>query len=138
MKQYIDIAQSVLNHGQWKENRTGIKTLTTFCEIFRHNMSDGYPLLTTKRVAFKTMAVELEGFIKAVTAKQWYQERGCKIWNEWANPETIQRKIDKGLYNLSDAHNGFKELQKQENDLGPIYGYQWRGFNGTYYDPNGS
>lgn len=118
MKQYVDIVKDILANGQWKENRTGIKTKTTFCQIFRHNMSDGFPMLTLKRLPYKTMAVELEGFIKGVTSKKWYQERGCKIWNEWANPV-------KAPY----GHDEDSLLRmKEENDLGYIYGYSWRNF----------
>ena len=109
MKQYLDIVNNVLTHGQWKETRTEFRALTTFGEVFRHNMSDGFPLLTTKTMAVKTMWTELEGFIKGITSKTWYQKRGCNIWNEWSNP-----------------------LSKNYDDLGPIYGYQWRRFNHVY------
>lgn len=130
MKQYHDIVSNVLNNGKWKENRTGTKTLTTFCEIFRHNMSNGFPLITTKRVAYKTMAVELEGFIKGITDKKWYQERKCKIWNEWANPVEVDRVKD--ACEVVDESFDRKQCQKDLFDLGPIYGYQWRSFNKTY------
>ena len=109
MKQYLDIVNNVLEHGQWKETRTGLRALTTFGEVFRHNMSDGFPLVTTKTMAVKTMWTELEGFIKGIVSKKWYQDRGCNIWNEWSNP-----------------------LGNSDDDLGPIYGYQWRRFNHVY------
>jgi len=90
--------------------------LTTFGQIFKHNMCGSFPLLTTKTMAYKSMWVELEGFIKGITSKRWYQERNCNIWNEWSNPQN-----------------------ENENDLGPIYGYQWRRFNEAYDEnDNGS
>ena len=76
MKQYLDIVENVLLNGKPKENRTGTKCFSTFCEVFRHNMSDGFPLLTSKKMPIKTIAIELEGFIKGVTDKRWFQERG--------------------------------------------------------------
>ena len=109
MKQYLDIVNNVLEYGQWKETRTQFGAITTFSEVFRHNMSDGFPLLTTKTMAVKTMWTELEGFIKGIVSKKWYQDRGCNIWNEWSNP-----------------------LNNSDDDLGPIYGYQWRRFNHVY------
>lgn len=112
MLSYLKMVEEVLNHGEWKENRTGIRTKTIFGGVFRHDMSKGFPLLTTKKMAFKTMCVELEGFIGGITDKIWYQDRGCKIWNEWSNPTN-----DDGC------------------DLGPIYGYQWRRFNQEYVYP---
>ena len=109
MKQYLDIVNEVLAHGSWKETRTGLKALTSFGQVFRHDMSEGFPLLTTKQMSYKSMWTELEGFIKGITAKKWYQDRGCNIWNEWSNP-----------------------LNDNDNDLGPIYGYQWRRFNHVF------
>ena len=134
MKSYIDIVKHILDTGQWKENRTGIRCLTTFCEIFRHDMSGGFPLLTTKRMPLKTIAVELEGFIKGITSKSWFQERNCHIWDEWANPQTVD--YVSGFVTKHSATLGItktkKEIQKDEDDLGPIYGYQWRRFNECY------
>ena len=75
MLEYMDIVDNVLNNGTFKENRTGVRRLTTFCEIFRHNMSDGFPLVTTKSVPMRVVAVELEGFIKGIRSKKWFQDR---------------------------------------------------------------
>ena len=109
MRQYLDIVKDVLVHGYWKDTRTDHRALTSFGQVFRHDMQNGFPLLTTKEMAVKTMWTELEGFIKGITHKEWYQKRGCNIWNEWSNP-----------------------LNDDDNDLGPIYGYQWRRFNHAY------
>ena len=109
MKQYLKIVDNVLHNGVKKDNRTGISTISTFAETFRHDMSDGFPLLTTKKMALNSILVELEGFIKGITSKKWYQDRGCSIWNSWSNP-----------------------LAGPGDDLGPIYGYQWRRFGQVY------
>ena len=132
MKQYKTIVENVLENGIYKENRTGIGTYSTFCEIFRHDMRNGFPLLTTKKMPYRTIAVELEGFINGVTSKAWYQERGCKIWNEWANPKSVE------FYCKEDTTDEVrKELQRTEDDLGPIYGYQWRNWNLNYCQMGG-
>ena len=109
MKQYLDIVKNTIKDGHWKETRTGLRALTTFGQVFRHDMNEGFPLLTTKHMAVKTMWTELEGFIKGITHKEWYRLRGCHIWNRWSNP-----------------------LSNDSDDLGPIYGYQWRRFNHAY------
>ena len=143
MKSYLDIVDNVLLTGKLKENRTGVKTLSLANQHFSHDMSDGFPLLTTKKMPIKTIAVELEGFIKGITSKTWYQDRGCRIWNEWANPCVVQNKIgdmaesggDTDIFNYVDLK---KRIQLQEDDLGPIYGYQWRRFGEAYdEDDNG-
>ncbi len=137
MKNYLNIVENVLLNGKPKKNRTGTKTYSTFCEIFRHDMSEGFPLLTTKRVAYKTMAVELEGFIKGVTDKDWFQQRGCKIWNQWANPEAVKFTHGK-IGTLLNDKKIQEKAQEMESDLGPIYGYQWRNWNKNYGDLHGS
>ena len=126
MKSYLQILEHVLTEGKIKDNRTGIKTIAVPNVHFSHNMQDGYPLLTTKKMAFKTMAIELEGFIKGVTSKKWYKDRGCRIWDEWGNPELVQK------YFYEDEILTKKEIQAAIDDLGPIYGYQWRRFNQAY------
>lgn len=124
-KKYIELAQNILKNGTRKENRTGVDTISITGAMIRHDMSEGYPLLTTKKVFYKAMAVELEGFIKGITDKEWYKANKCNIWNEWCNPSKIPR-------NLTDEER--KQWQLEEADLGPIYGSQWRNFNGDNYD----
>lgn len=122
---YLNIAEQVLKYGVYKPNRTGIGAFTMAHNMIQHDMSLGFPLLTTKKMGIKIIAAELEGFLKGITDKKWYQERKCNIWNEWCNPV----KIPAGL---SDAER--KEFQLNEMDLGKIYGYQWRNFNSQDFD----
>ena len=85
------------------------------------DLQDGFPLLTTKKMAFKTLAVELDGFIHGITDKSWFQARGCKIWDEWCSPEKVP-------YGTNEAS---QIAMREENELGPIYGSQWRNFGGV-------
>jgi len=124
-KNYLNIAENILKNGVEKENRTGVNTISISGAMLQHDMSEGFPLLTTKKVFYKAMSVELEGFLKGITDKEWYKANKCNIWNEWCNPS----KIPEGL---SDEER--KEFQFNESDLGPIYGSQWRDFNGGGYD----
>ncbi len=121
MRIYLDLVKQVIEEGVLKKNRTGINALTISGAMLQHDMKSGFPLLTTKKMAFKAIKVELEFFIKGYTTKKWLQERGCYIWDEWCNP----KKIPEGI-----SPEARKEIQRQENDLGKIYGYQWRNFNG--------
>jgi len=119
-EQYLEILQELLDHGVVKDNRTGTNTRSLFSRSIRHNMGQGVPLLTTKRVAKKTAMVELEGFIKGITSKQWFQDRGCDIWSEWANPQKVPYGNDSET----------QKKMREEDDLGScIYGASWRGFH---------
>lgn len=122
MKQYLDIIKTILEKGESKHNRTGIDTIAIAGAMFEHDMSLGFPLLTTKKMPFKIIAVELEFFIKGITDKKWLQERGNHIWDEWASPMKV--------YYGNDEET--KSKMKNERDLGPIYGFQWRHFNADY------
>lgn len=124
MREYLDILDRVLEEGEWKETRPGLKALSISGMMFEHDMSKGFPLLTTKYMAKKSMLVELEGFIKGITDKNWYKERGCSIWDEWCNPEKVPYGHDEET----------KNRMMNENDLGPIYGFQWRYFGTKYED----
>jgi thymidylate synthase len=87
--------------------------------MIQHTMSDGFPLLTIKRVPFRVMAVELEGFIKGITSKKWFQDRNCHIWDEWCNPQKVPYGHDEET----------KQKMLEEDDLGLIYGVSWRDFH---------
>jgi thymidylate synthase len=121
MKAYIDIVNKICEQGEWKENRTGVDTLTIAGAMFEHDMDDGFPLLTTKRMSLRLISVELEFFIKGITSKKWLQDRDCHIWDEWCNPEKV-----------TYGHGAdTRSAMEAEDDLGPIYGAQWRNFNGV-------
>ncbi len=128
MKTYLDLIRRILDTGERKENRTGVDTIAIAGAMFEHDMSNGFPLLTTKFVPFRLVASELEFFIKGLTDKQWLQERNNHIWDEWAYPK-------KAPYGTDEAS---KARMMEERDLGAIYGYQWRHFNAPYegYDQN--
>lgn len=106
-QQYLDIGNTINRVGRLAPSRAGA-TRMIFNATLTHDMANGFPLLRCKRVAWKPMMVEWVGFMLGITDKDWYQHHGCKIWDSWSNPT-----------------NG------DDNDLGPIYGKQWRNFNGV-------
>jgi thymidylate synthase len=117
-EKYIEILEEILYGGSLEPNRTGIPAYTIPSAYIKHDLSDGFPLLTTRKIPYKSIKVELEGFLKGINDKSWYQERGCKYWDEWCNPKKV-------LYS-NDSETKSKMLL--ENDLGIIYGNNWREF----------
>jgi len=127
-----------------KETRTGVNTRSISGYQFEHDMRGGFPLLTTKKMGIKSIAAELEFFIKGLSDKKWLQERGCTIWDEWANPKKVNPKnhnlmndilskdleLKKSLTTEEKLYAFINEcklkIQKEEPDLGRIYGVQWR------------
>ena len=135
MRAYLELLQGILVYGENKKNRTGIDTLSVTGEIFSHDMRIGFPLLTTKKMNIKNIAVELEFFIKGLKDKKWLQDRGCHIWDEWGNPVNVYNSVNdlkriKGIV----THEEKLKIQKEEMDLGPIYGNQWRDWNWSSKD----
>ncbi len=122
MKPYLTIVQNVIQKGERKKNRTGVDALTIAGAIFEHDMTRGFPLLTTKKIPFRLIASELEFFIKGSTDKKWLQDHGNHIWDEWASPEKVPYGHDAVT----------KQKMLEERDLGPIYGFQWRHFGAEY------
>jgi thymidylate synthase len=124
MKAYLDIVKQILEKGERKENRTGIDTIAIAGAMFEHDMSKGFPLLTTKKTPFRCIASELKFFIDGITDKKWLQDRNNHIWDEWASPNKVPYGHDEET----------KKRMMEERDLGPIYGFQWRNFNAEYKD----
>ena len=131
-KQYQGILRKLVLYGKEKGDRTGTGTLSYFGDQIRHNMADGFPLLTTKKMAIKTMMTELKWCLKGDTNIKYLVDNGCNIWNGDAFKNYINNTNEfKG--NWPDTMEEYIERIKTDNafarkwgELGPIYGNQWR------------
>jgi thymidylate synthase len=140
-KQYTDLLQDILNNGVVKGDRTGTGTISVFGRQIRHSMKDGFPLLTTKQMPFKTIVTELLWFLRGDTNIKYLVDNNCHIWNGDAYKNYGQKIISEGYQNLVaigwpstqeefiDKIKTDDEFAKKWGELGPIYGKQWRQWN---------
>ena len=130
---YQTLLRDVLDMGTLKDDRTGTGTTSIFGRQIRHDMSDGFPLLTTKKMAIKTMMTELKWFLKGDTNIKYLVDNGCNIWNGDAYKNYINKIREFGMEETSEEFiNRIKtddEFAKKWGDLGPIYGKQWRNWS---------
>jgi len=113
MKAYLDLLREALEEGVPREDRTGVGTRSLFGRQLRVDLAEGFPLLTTKKVHLKSIIHELLWFLRGDTDVTHLQEVGVSIWDEWATAEQTAR------------------FGREEGDLGPVYGHQWRNFGAT-------
>ena len=142
-KRYQDLLEDILDNGVVKTDRTGTGTISVFGRQIKHKMSQGFPLLTTKKVSFKTMVTELLWFLKGNTNIKYLLENDCHIWTGDAYKRYRETKEIKRQYNncgdVADVQE-FEEMILQDDefandfgDLGPIYGEMWRKFDADSY-----
>ena len=149
-KQYQELLQDILDNGVTKSDRTGTGTISVFGRQIRHNMSEGFPLLTTKKMAWKTMVTELLWFLRGDTNIKYLVDNNCHIWDGDAYKSYIKRNEKLENYTTESGHivttkvtpsitqevfiNKIKtddEFAKTWGELGPVYGKQWRAWKKT-------
>ena len=132
MKQYLDLLKYILKNGKLKHNRTGIDTISTFGYQTSYDISERFPLLTTKKVYYKGVIAELLWFIKGDTNIKYLVDNNCNIWNDWPF-DSYKKSKDYQGETIKEFANKIKtdsEFAKKYGNLGPVYGKQWRDFNG--------
>ena len=111
MKQYLDLVRNIFDNGSWQQNRTGIRTCSIPGAMMRFDLQQGFPAVTTKKLAFKAAIGELMGFLRASRNAAEFRALGCKVWDQNAN---------------ENQHWLANPYRLQQDDLGPVYGVQWR------------
>ena len=136
-KQYLELLDDILVNGTSKDDRTGTGTYSVFGRQIRHNMKDGFPLLTTKKMAWKTMITELLWFLCGDTHIKFLVDNNCHIWDGDAYKayrKQVKEHWEKGG-DVADMATFLEDIQKYDSDewgeLGPIYGKQWRDWHGN-------
>ena len=133
MKTYLDLCRHVLDHGTLKMDRTKTGTKSVFGYQMRFDMSKGFPLLTTKKVHLKSIIHELLWFISGDTNIKYLVDHNVKIWNEWPY-ETFKKSADYNNETIDEYVEKIKtddKFSERYGNLGPVYGAQWRNFNGV-------
>lgn len=133
MKQYLNLCRFVLENGNKREDRTNTGTISYFGYQMRFDLSEGFPLLTTKKTYFKAIVHELLWFISGSTNIKYLVDNNVKIWNEWPyenfkNSNDYQGEI---LEEFVEKIKNDSQFAKKHGELGPVYGKQWRDFNGV-------
>ncbi len=143
MQQYHQLMQHILDQGVLKSNRTGIGTLSVFGYQMRFNLQEGFPLVTTKKVHLKSIVHELIWFINGDTNIRYLVENGVNIWNEWPFQSYLKKQgkeeeLPKYSAAWTEELKNFKsriiedsDFAKEWGELGPVYGRQWRNFEGV-------
>ena len=136
-KQYLELLDDILVNGTSKDDRTGTGTYSVFGRQIRHNMKDGFPLLTTKKMAWKTMITELLWFLCGDTHIKFLVDNNCHIWDGDAYKayrKQVKEHWEKGG-DVADMATFLEDIKKYDSDewgeLGPIYGKQWRDWHGN-------
>ncbi len=132
MEAYKQVVNYVLAKGKLTgATRTGSRTLAVPALQMHYDLSSGrFPLLTTRKMNFHAIAVELEGYLKGITDKQWYKDNGCSFWNEWGYQPNVEKKLNE----LGDHSDETKKIvQREERDMFSGYGWEWR-HHGAKYD----
>lgn len=133
MKQYLDLCKLILENGQKKEDRTGTGTISYFGCQMRFDLKEGFPLLTTKRVHLKSIIHELLWFISGDTNIKYLVDNDVKIWNDWPF-KTYQESNEYKNETIEEFAEKIKEDEQfaaKWGNLGPVYGKQWRDFQGV-------
>ena len=157
-KQYQSLLQDILDNGVEKKDRTGTGTISVFGRQIRHKMSEGFPLLTTKKMPWKSIVTELLWFLQGNTNIKWLVDNGCNIWNgdayknyenEFNKGDVFGIRLDDGTERVADIDEFVRRIKVDDEfagdwgELGPIYGKQWRkwktsdnrSLGGTFWGP---
>ncbi len=133
MQQYLDLCKHILENGETRKDRTGTGTISTFGYQMRFNLEEGFPLLTTKKVFYRGIFEELLWFLSGSTNIKPLVDKKVGIWNEWPYKDYTNSPDYKGetLEEFVEKIRNDQEFADKYGNLGPVYGKQWRNFNGT-------